>query len=226
MRFLIERDSSVADIKCLNDPGFGICEQVRYAILRSTLGRWRPGVDSGKKVRQYHTSTIIFPPSSIKKKMDSVRKLVPFPSIDLLPLEFASPAFRNEYYAESDSMSIKTFHRGHVFLLTLRSNCTFIYETFYKPYSYARIEFSIGNYKISGDTLSLSYESLLPAKADKTVYPTKTAASWQMPDKPTYLLLTTKGLSEPFVQRPKKTTSYVKIEGGQFDLETSRCWKQ
>jgi len=49
VRFLIERDGSVADIACLTDPGFGICEQVRTAILRSTLGRWRPVADSGKK---------------------------------------------------------------------------------------------------------------------------------------------------------------------------------
>ena len=49
VRFLIERDGSVADIACLTDPGFGICEKVRTAILRSTLGRWRPVADSGKK---------------------------------------------------------------------------------------------------------------------------------------------------------------------------------
>ncbi|RZK10179.1 MAG: hypothetical protein EOO46_11560 [Flavobacterium sp.] len=94
--FLIERDGSVVDTKCINDPGFDICEQVRDAILRSKLGRWRPSVDSGKRVREYHTSAIIFRPSPLRYKMDSVRKPTPFPS-DLMPPEFASSLLRNEY---------------------------------------------------------------------------------------------------------------------------------
>ena len=227
VRLLIEKDGRIADIRCIKDPGFGMYEPVRNAILRTVLKGppWTPN-NNNSKVRQFHTSAIIFPPSSIKYKMDSVRGLVPFPSNDLLPPEFTSYSSRNEYYAESDSLSTPTFYRGHVFFLTLRSNCTFIYETFYKPYSYARIEFLIGKYKISGDTILLTYESLLPGSAGKVYISPTITVSWQLPDKPTYLLLNTKGFSEPFEQRLKKTTSYAQIEGAQFELESRKCWSQ
>ena len=55
VRFLIEKDGSMAAIQCLSDPGFGMCEQVVAAITRKYGNpRWLP-LSSGK-VRQYHTS--------------------------------------------------------------------------------------------------------------------------------------------------------------------------
>jgi hypothetical protein len=40
-RFLVERDGSIADVACLKDPGFGMCEQVVGALKRQSRG-WRP----------------------------------------------------------------------------------------------------------------------------------------------------------------------------------------
>jgi hypothetical protein len=223
--FVVSKNGSLSDIRCVNDPvGFGMEAVVIRALKKGT--KWAPSNDNdGRKVRQYSTSAIIFPTSSIKYKIDSVRNFVPYPSGDLLPPEFTSSSLRNEYYGESDSMSIPTFYRGHVFLLTLRSNCTFIYETFYKPYSYARIEFFIGKYKISGDTISLSYESLLPGKAGEIYMSPTIAVSWRVPNKPNYLLLNKTGLSEPSEQRLKQAALYVQIEGAQVELGSSKCWR-
>jgi hypothetical protein len=52
VRFLLEKDGNVNDIHCLNDPGFGLCEQVRAAVIRQIRPRWGPG-----EVRQYHTTS-------------------------------------------------------------------------------------------------------------------------------------------------------------------------
>jgi hypothetical protein len=44
VRFLLEKDGSVTDITCLNDPGFGMCEQVITLVKKKTAGwsRWSP----------------------------------------------------------------------------------------------------------------------------------------------------------------------------------------
>lgn len=58
VRFLVERDGSITEVKALNDPGHGLatgCEKV----VR-TGPRWSPGEIKGKKVRSYHTQPIIF----------------------------------------------------------------------------------------------------------------------------------------------------------------------
>jgi hypothetical protein len=57
IRFLIERDGSVADIVCLEDPGFGMCQQVKAAIMKKFSRRWGPQIGPPDKVRQYHTSS-------------------------------------------------------------------------------------------------------------------------------------------------------------------------
>lgn len=54
VRFLIEKDGSMSDIRCLTDPGFGMCEQVVTAI-RKKFARW-PRWSLGE-VRQYHTTS-------------------------------------------------------------------------------------------------------------------------------------------------------------------------
>lgn len=56
VRFLIEKDGSMADIRCLNDSGFGMCDQVVAAIVRK-YGRPKWGPLPSGKVRQYHTTS-------------------------------------------------------------------------------------------------------------------------------------------------------------------------
>jgi hypothetical protein len=52
VRYLIERDGSVADISCISDPGFGMCEQVVSVIKRIFPRGWHP-----VEVRPLHTTT-------------------------------------------------------------------------------------------------------------------------------------------------------------------------
>ena len=54
VRFLLEKDGSLTDYKCLIDPGFGMCKQVVAAIIKKYVKwpKWSPG-----EVRQYHTSS-------------------------------------------------------------------------------------------------------------------------------------------------------------------------
>jgi periplasmic protein TonB len=52
VKFLLERDGSVSDIHCINDPGFGMCEKVIGVMKRKLRWNWRPSVDT--KVREYH----------------------------------------------------------------------------------------------------------------------------------------------------------------------------
>jgi protein TonB len=47
VRFLIERDGSLADLVCLKDPGYGMCQQVKGAIHKMFPGGWQP-----REVRQ------------------------------------------------------------------------------------------------------------------------------------------------------------------------------
>jgi hypothetical protein len=219
--FIAGKAGNLFDIKCFSNNGYGMEEAVVRAIKSKT--RWLPADSNGRQVKPYRISAVKFEPGSLKYKMDSLRKFIPYPSADLLPPEFISFALRNEFYGEADS---GTFYRGHVFFLTLRENCTFIYETFYKPFSYARIGFSIGTYKISGDTILLTYASLLPGKEGKVYKAPTMTVSWPLPDRPGYFLISAKGVTAPYEQRLKSTTYLKQVEGGQYDLDVSKCKRQ
>ena len=58
VRFLVERDGSITDVKALNDPGFGLAKGAEKVV--KTGPRWTPGEINGKKVRSYHTQPITF----------------------------------------------------------------------------------------------------------------------------------------------------------------------
>jgi periplasmic protein TonB len=58
VRFLVEKDGSIADVQALNDPGYGLAKAAEK-VLR-TGPKWRPGEQNGKKVRSYHTQPITF----------------------------------------------------------------------------------------------------------------------------------------------------------------------
>lgn len=64
VRFLVERDGSISDVKALNDPGYGLAKGCEKVVR--TGPRWSPGELNGKKVRSYHTQPIIFSIQEVK----------------------------------------------------------------------------------------------------------------------------------------------------------------
>lgn len=58
IRFLVEKDGSISDVKALNDPGYGLA-QGAVKVVR-TGPKWKAGELNGKKVRSYHTQPITF----------------------------------------------------------------------------------------------------------------------------------------------------------------------
>lgn len=58
VRFLVERDGSIADVRALNDPGNGLGAGAAEVVKRGP--KWSPGEQNGKKVRSYHTQPITF----------------------------------------------------------------------------------------------------------------------------------------------------------------------
>jgi len=58
VRFLVERDGSIAQVKALNDAGYGLSAGAVEVVKRGP--KWSPGEQNGKKVRSYHTQPITF----------------------------------------------------------------------------------------------------------------------------------------------------------------------
>lgn len=59
VRFLVERDGSVADVSLVgNDPGYGLGKSAMDVIKKGP--KWNPGIQNGKQVRSYHTQPITF----------------------------------------------------------------------------------------------------------------------------------------------------------------------
>ena len=58
VRFLVEKDGSITDVKALNDPGYGLAKGAEQVILKGP--KWSPGEQNGRKVRSYHTQPITF----------------------------------------------------------------------------------------------------------------------------------------------------------------------
>jgi protein TonB len=58
VRFLVEKDGSITDVKSLNDPGYGLAKGAVDVVKRGP--RWSPGEQNGRKVRSYHTQPITF----------------------------------------------------------------------------------------------------------------------------------------------------------------------
>jgi len=139
---------------------------------------------------------------AIKLKIDSVRNFIyTRPSTDLLPPEFNETALENEYYC--DRAYLKGLKlQGQISVLRLRNNHTLIYETYYKPYDLARIQFRIGNYRISGDTIYIKYRPLLKGKKDQIYISPILPVSWIPPSPPEYLLLNKESLFDPIEQKP------------------------
>lgn len=58
VRFLVERDGSIADVRALNDPGYGLAKGAVEVVKRGP--KWKPGEQNGRQVRSYHTQPITF----------------------------------------------------------------------------------------------------------------------------------------------------------------------
>jgi hypothetical protein len=58
IRFLVERDGSISDVKALNDPGYGLAKGAERVVKGGP--KWMPGMVNGKVVRSYHTQPITF----------------------------------------------------------------------------------------------------------------------------------------------------------------------
>jgi len=58
VKFLVEKDGSIADVQALNDPGFGMAKGAVEVLKKGP--KWKPGVQNGQKVRSYRTQPITF----------------------------------------------------------------------------------------------------------------------------------------------------------------------
>jgi protein TonB len=58
VRFLVERDGQIQDVRALNDPGYGLSKGAVEVVKRGP--KWNPGEQNGRKVRSYHTQPITF----------------------------------------------------------------------------------------------------------------------------------------------------------------------
>lgn len=58
IRFLVEKDGSIAEVKAINDPGYGLGEGA-VKVLKSGP-KWKAGSVNGRPVRSYHTQPIGF----------------------------------------------------------------------------------------------------------------------------------------------------------------------
>jgi protein TonB len=58
VRFLVERDGSIENVKALNDPGYGLARGAEQVVKSGP--KWKPGIQNGNKVRSYHTQPIAF----------------------------------------------------------------------------------------------------------------------------------------------------------------------
>jgi len=58
VKFVVSKDGSLSDIKCENDPGFGMCEEAVRVIKRTK--NWTPAINNGKNVNAYRRQPITF----------------------------------------------------------------------------------------------------------------------------------------------------------------------
>jgi protein TonB len=58
VKFVVSKDGSLSDIKCENDPGFGMCEEA-IRVIRNTKN-WTPAINNGKNVNAYRRQPITF----------------------------------------------------------------------------------------------------------------------------------------------------------------------
>ena len=59
VQFVVSKDSSISDVRCINNPGFGMAEEVLRAVKKcSKWGlKWGPAPYPGRPVRPYSRSS-------------------------------------------------------------------------------------------------------------------------------------------------------------------------
>ena len=62
VRFLVEKNGNISQVKALNNPGYGLARGAEQVV--KTGPKWHPGEQNGRKVRSYHTQPITFVISS------------------------------------------------------------------------------------------------------------------------------------------------------------------
>jgi len=58
VKFVVSKDGSVSDIKCENDPGFGMCEEAVRVIKKTK--NWTPAIQNGQHVNAYRRQPVVF----------------------------------------------------------------------------------------------------------------------------------------------------------------------
>ena len=58
VKFVVSKDGSLSDIKCENDPGFGMCEEAVRVIKKTK--NWIPAIQNGQHVNAYRRQPITF----------------------------------------------------------------------------------------------------------------------------------------------------------------------
>jgi periplasmic protein TonB len=58
VKFVVSKDGSLSDIKCENDPGFGMCEEAVRVIKKTK--NWVPAIQNGQNVNAYCRQPIVF----------------------------------------------------------------------------------------------------------------------------------------------------------------------
>jgi Gram-negative bacterial TonB protein C-terminal len=56
--FIVNTNGTITDIKCISDPGFGICEEAKRVISQSP--NWIPGSQNGTKLRCQYSQALSF----------------------------------------------------------------------------------------------------------------------------------------------------------------------
>lgn len=51
-QFVLDKDSILSDVRCVEDPGYGMCEAVLRALKKGSFP-WKPAPAGGVKVREY-----------------------------------------------------------------------------------------------------------------------------------------------------------------------------
>ena len=58
VKFVVSKDGSLSDVKCENDPGFGMCEE-SIRVIKKTKN-WTPAIQNGRNVNAYRRQPITF----------------------------------------------------------------------------------------------------------------------------------------------------------------------
>ena len=58
IKFVVSKDGSLSDVKCENDPGFGMCDEAIRVIKKTR--NWTPAIQNGRNVNAYRRQPITF----------------------------------------------------------------------------------------------------------------------------------------------------------------------